>query len=66
MIISENDYIKYMTEQFVTFIDTPQEERRRKRDEQHNEKFQAFSHRWFGILPFIIRFVFKKDGRTLN
>lgn len=32
--MSGNDYVKYVTEQFVKFIDTPKEARKQRREER--------------------------------
>lgn len=48
--MSSNDYVKYVTEQFVKYIDTSKEERinqRKKRKSDH----EPVLTRMFGIIP---------------
>lgn len=58
MKMSGNDYIKFLTEQFVTYMDLSPEERK-KRKTDHNER-TSISNRWFGVLPFAIKSMRKK------
>jgi len=48
-----NDYVKYMTQTFVKYIDQPKEERVRLKQERRQAK-ASFWYRWFGILPYAI------------
>lgn len=48
-----NDYVKYITQTFVKYIDQPKEERKRIRLERKQAK-ASFWYRWFGILPWIL------------
>ncbi|WP_461180557.1 YqzE family protein [Virgibacillus kimchii] len=52
--ISANDYLKFMTEQVISYIDLPSEERKRRKKEQKNNH-RLYSNRWLGILPFAFR-----------
>ncbi|PGS48925.1 YqzE family protein [Bacillus sp. AFS041924] len=54
-----NDYVKYMTEQFINYIDRPKE----KRDsiKQEKEELKApLSTSMFGMLPLSIALYMKK------
>lgn len=54
-----NDYVKYITQTVVKYIDQPKEER--KRIKQAKKEAEAtFLFRWFGILPFLLMSRFKK------
>jgi hypothetical protein len=57
--LSTNDYVKFMTQQLVTYMEQPKEERRKKREQRKQEK-QPFLSRWFGILPFGLLLLFKR------
>jgi DNA-binding transcriptional regulator YbjK len=57
--LSTNDYVKYMTEQFVRYIDQPKEERRKLREQKKQEK-TPFLNRWFGMIPLAILLLFKR------
>ncbi|GGA68286.1 YqzE family protein [Ornithinibacillus halotolerans] len=59
--IKGNDYVKYMTEQVVSYIDQPKEVRKQKRLEQKaNSQMLPIGNKWFGALPFAIKSMFKK------
>lgn len=61
VIIKGNDYVKFMTEQVVSYIDLPKEERRKKRLEQKAQRTQVtIGNKWFGVLPVAIKSMFKK------
>lgn len=47
-----NDYVKYMTQTIVKYVDQPKDERKRLRMERKEQK-ASFLYRWFGILPYI-------------
>lgn len=51
--MSSNDIVKYLTQEFVKFIDTPKNERKKKPKEQ-------WSSRWFGMIPMAIRMFLRK------
>ncbi|OIJ20281.1 YqzE family protein [Anaerobacillus alkalidiazotrophicus] len=48
-----NDYIKYVTQQFVSYVDTSSEERKAQKVERKANKL-PFTYRWFGLIPFAI------------
>ncbi|WP_210365910.1 YqzE family protein [Bacillus sp. REN3] len=54
-----NDYVKYLTQTFVKYIDQPKEERK-KRKQAKKDGEGTFLYRWFGILPFLLMSSFKK------
>ncbi|MFD0951592.1 YqzE family protein [Virgibacillus natechei] len=58
--ISVNDYLRFMTEQVVTYIDSPSEERKNRRAAQKNDP-PIYSNRWLGVLPFALRTIRKKS-----
>ncbi|PAV29124.1 YqzE family protein [Virgibacillus profundi] len=60
--MSGNDYIKFMTEQVVAYIDLPSDERdeRRKRKEEQKEEQRIYTNKWLGVLPFAFRIFIKK------
>lgn len=57
-----NDYVKYVTQQFVSYVDTPSEQRKAKKEERKANQL-PFAYRWFGLIPFAISqlFHFKKS-----
>lgn len=58
--MSNHTYIKYLTEQFVTYINKAPHE---KNDRKNNKKSQAsYTNRWFGLLPFAFKMIFKNSN----
>ncbi|AIF43447.1 hypothetical protein X953_10215 [Virgibacillus sp. SK37] len=57
--MSGNDYLKFMTEQIVSYIDLSPEERKKKHNKKKNDK--VVTNRWFGIVPFAYR-AWRKKG----
>lgn len=45
-----DDLIKYMTQQLVTYMDTPEEERRQKRQAAKAAR-EPWLTKWFGMAP---------------
>jgi YqzE-like protein len=59
--IKGNDYVKFMTQQVVSYIDLPKEERKKRRTDSKAQKHHlTIGNRWFGVLPVAIRCFFKK------
>nr|WP_068671897.1 YqzE family protein [Oceanobacillus sp. Castelsardo] len=54
-----NDYLKFVTEQVVSYLDLPAEERQKRKSERKNMG-SGFSNHWFGVLPFAIKSLRKK------
>ncbi|CAM4127047.1 hypothetical protein BAMA_22465 [Bacillus manliponensis] len=57
--MSTNDYIRYVTQQFVSYMDVPKEDRKQKRQQRRAER-EPFLNRWFGIVPFSAAFVYER------
>jgi len=55
--MKQNEYIKFMTEQLVTYMDKPKEERKKTKN---NKEQNGFSNRWLGLFPFTIKLLLKK------
>jgi hypothetical protein len=54
-----NDYIKFLTQQFVKYAQMTKEERKLKR--QNKKKRQKpFVSNWFGLVPFALLMLFKR------
>lgn len=60
--MSSNDLVKYMTQQVVSYIDKPKEERQQQRAVRKAKK-QPFSFRWFGIIPMSVSMFMNKRKR---
>ncbi|MGP4107288.1 YqzE family protein [Virgibacillus sp. L01] len=57
--MSGNEYVKFMTEQFTAYIDTPAEEKKLRRTQNKTEP-PVYSTKWLGVLPFAFKLLFKK------
>ncbi|QAY65333.1 YqzE family protein [Paenibacillus protaetiae] len=44
----ENEYIKYLTQRFVTYMDTPRVERKQTKVQEKAER-EHWVTRWFGV-----------------
>lgn len=62
--MSTNDYVKYVTQQIVKYMDTPKEERKQKKEEKKNVAVQPYSNQWFGILPFALKLIMNKKKNS--
>ncbi|GGM31665.1 hypothetical protein GCM10011351_17320 [Paraliobacillus quinghaiensis] len=52
--MSGNDIVKYITEEFVKYVDMPKSERiqyKQKKKETKQETQSQLSNKWFGMLP---------------
>jgi hypothetical protein len=59
--IKGNDYVKYMTEQVVSYIELPKDARKQRKLEHKAQRPQPpIGNRWFGALPFAIKSFFKR------
>jgi hypothetical protein len=58
-----NDYVKYMTQTIVKYVDQPKDERKRLRYERKQAR-ASFWYRWFGILPYVVYTEIKKRKKA--
>lgn len=54
-----NDYIKFLTQQFVKYMDVPKDERKLQRENKKKLK-KPFVSNWFGLVPFSIMMMLKR------
>lgn len=45
-----DDYVKFMTQTAVKYMNQPKDERSRQKQERKNNK-EPFLYHWFGVLP---------------
>ncbi|MEH7345510.1 YqzE family protein [Bacillus sp. JJ1532] len=57
--MKSNDYVKYITETVVKYIDQPKDERKKSKLEKKDVK-EPFLYRWFGLIPYILYYNFKR------
>ncbi|UHA72680.1 YqzE family protein [Paenibacillus sp. 481] len=46
-----DDFIKFITQRVVTYMETPEETRREKKMERKQRTNEAWITKWFGLLP---------------
>lgn len=51
--MSVNDYVKFMTQEIVQYMDKPKDDRKKQRQQKKQER-QPFAVRWFGVLPYAL------------
>ncbi|MFE7061008.1 YqzE family protein [Sutcliffiella sp. NPDC057660] len=54
-----NDYVKYVTQQLVTYMDQPKEVKKAQRYQRKLERSPVV-YQLFGVIPFAIMMLFKK------
>jgi hypothetical protein len=57
--MSANDYVKFVTQQIVSYIDQPREKRKEERVAKKEYK-EPLSNRWFGVIPLAISMLLNK------
>ncbi|MFD2658359.1 MULTISPECIES: YqzE family protein [Gracilibacillus] len=57
--MANNDYVKYMTQRIVKYMDTPKDERKKLKEARKQQEI-AYSNKWFGVLPFAFRLLIQK------
>lgn len=55
--MASNDYIQYLTERFVRYLDTPRDERKQRRKERRRE---PWDRQWFGDIPFSVQMFWQR------
>lgn len=56
-MIPINDYVKFMTEQLVTYMNQTKDERKKNKREKTS---YVVGNKWFGLFPFTIKLLMKK------
>ncbi|WP_425432223.1 YqzE family protein [Gracilibacillus orientalis] len=59
ILLASNEYVKYMTQRIVKYMDTPKDERKKLKDERKQQEI-TYSNKWFGVLPFAFRLFIQK------
>lgn len=60
--MSTNDYVKFVTQQIVGYIDHPKDERKKLKQKRKSEK-EPFLTRMFGVIPVAFMLYLKKKKR---
>jgi hypothetical protein len=53
--MSFQEYLKYLTKSFVAYMETPVEERKKRKSPR-----EAWTSRWFGAIPMSIKLFLRK------
>lgn len=63
--MSSDDYVQYLTERFVRYLDTPRDERKQRRKERRTGRWDRH---WFGDLSFSLQMAWqnRKHRREHN
>lgn len=57
-----NEYVKYVTQQIVTYVDTPTEQKKQTKQEKKDTRL-PFMYRMFGLLPLALTVAIKKNEK---
>lgn len=57
-----NDYVKFITQTVVQYIDQPRDARKKMRQEK-KEQQASFMYRWFGIIPYVFMLQMRERKR---
>ncbi|MCF6408444.1 YqzE family protein [Pseudalkalibacillus salsuginis] len=57
--MSTNDFVKFLTQQFVRYVDQPKKDRVEKKKERKEQK-PPLSVKWFGLLPMAISMLIRR------
>jgi hypothetical protein len=58
--MASNDYIKFVTQQIVSYMDQPKEQRQEQKQKKKQERL-PMSSELFGMIPASISMLFKKN-----
>ncbi|MBO8171270.1 MAG: YqzE family protein [Bacillaceae bacterium] len=57
--MSSHDLVKYLTEEFVKYVETPRKQRKERKVREN------WSSRWFGMIPMSIMMAIRRKDRKL-
>jgi len=60
--MSTNDYVKFMTQQFVSYLDQPKDVRKQTKQQRKLER-EPLGSQMFGVLPLAVSLMFKKKKK---
>lgn len=62
--MNSNDYVKFITQTFVQYMEQPKSERKKQRIERKQEKAPVL-FRWFGIVPYLLFYGMKGTKKEI-
>ncbi|MDF2945720.1 MAG: hypothetical protein K0S51_399 [Bacillales bacterium] len=60
-----NDYIKYVTQEFVKYMNQPDEVKKKIKEEKKQNQ-EPFLTKWFGVLPISVSIMMSKDAKDIQ
>ncbi|MGI6127287.1 MAG: YqzE family protein [Planifilum sp.] len=60
--MSFKDWITYLLERLVWFMETPREERKKER----NSRKESWATRWFGLIPLSMKMAYDKQKSRIR
>jgi hypothetical protein len=60
-----NDYIKYVTQEFVKYMNQPDEVKKKIKEEKKQNQ-EPFLTKWFGVLPISVSMMMTKDAKDIQ
>ncbi|GIP33981.1 YqzE family protein [Paenibacillus sp. J2TS4] len=55
-MVKTDEFVKYITQQLVTYIDTPRDVKRERRQlKKQARSMEKWTERWFGLIPFSLQ-----------
>ncbi|MFC4022806.1 YqzE family protein [Oceanobacillus longus] len=60
--MSGNDYLKFITEQLISYMDLSSEEKQKRKKQKKD--YPIYTSKWLGMLPFTIRIMFQKENEN--
>lgn len=61
--MSMNDIVKHITQQVVTYIDTPVHEKQKRKISRQKNRDGRMSNRWFGVFPLAIKILWQNKKK---
>ncbi|ANB58811.1 yqzE-like family protein [Anoxybacillus sp. B7M1] len=59
--MSANDYVRFVTQQLVRYMDQPKEERKKRREERKQGK-EPILYRLFGMIPLSLKLLWRRKS----
>ena len=56
--MSTNDYVRFVTQEFVSYMDAPKEASKTKKEQRRAEK-EPFMNKWFGVMPLSVALFYR-------
>ncbi|WP_040985292.1 YqzE family protein [Oceanobacillus jeddahense] len=64
--MKSNDYIRFLTEEMVKYMNLSSEEKEERKQKKKNSSSQLYSNKWLGVIPFSIQSWYRKRKNSRN